>query len=297
MKVRWCRLAFAACAFLALSTAQAFATDTVTPPKPEPVVMVSAFHTTPATLTAGGRFKLEITLKEETGVDAPNLQVTLGSAAVTSTAGTVVSSATPDAIVVLGGNSRFITLLAGYAKKKLTFELVSNPQAPSGPYSIPITLQCDSPNGGRTVTMQSVGVMLTRTIVFDVGALTYPKLTTADTTFSMSVSVRNTNSFAISGVLLSFESSAAQWVSHETTVGLLEPGQSATFTATGIAGSAGEMPVTMAISYLDDYNQAKQIRRDISITVREKPAVPAAGARTSAQALILFLKALVGIGG
>lgn len=293
-------VAFAVAGLLLAVAPTYAATDTVAPLKPEPVLVVKSFKTNPVTLVVGARFKLELSLDNEVDVKADNVVITVGASAVATQAPSTTTSAAPGPnVVVLGSNTRFLgAISASETSHAVAFDLVSNPNGSPGPFSVPVTIQFDSPNGGRVTSVQSVGLMFTRTLVFDVGALTYPRQATAGVPFDLSVSVANTNDFAINGVALSFEATGVAWTSHETTVGVLEPGKTARLVARGAASVPGTLPVTMAISYKDDYNQLKQIKREITVLVLPKPAVaPVAAPRDPLAALWLFAKALVGIGG
>lgn len=275
------------------------ATDTPDPPKPEPVLVIRSFRTVPATLTVGNRFKLELVLENAVDVSAENLMVTVG--AVTGTANaTSTTSATPSGpdVVVLGSNSRFVGKLAGGTKNRVvSFDLVSNPQGSPGPFTLPVTLVYDSRNGGRLTSVQSVGLQFTRTLVFDVGALTYPKTAMQGKTFNISVDVRNTNSFPINGVELSFESTGCDWVSRETSVGTLLPGGTGQLIATAIPQAPGPLLITLHITYKDDYNNLKRIDREVTVDIKAKPVERKAVKRSAGTRVVLFMKALIGLGG
>lgn len=292
-----------AVALLLAGTPAFAATDTVVPPKPEAVLMVKSHKVQPQTLTVGARFKLELLIDNVVNVDAANVIITVGTstaASATTAATTSPTGETPN-VVVLGSNTRFLGTLAGNTTgRSITFDLVSSPSSAPGPYSLPVTIQFDSTNGGRITSVQSVGLAFVRTLVFDVGALSYPRSATVGQPFRVSVSVRNTNEFPINGVTLSFDATSATWVSSsETTVGMLEPGKGGTLDATGIPQVAGPLNVTMAISYKDDYNQTKEIRRDFAVPVTAKPLDADAGTsrRSPAELALLFFKSLIGIGG
>jgi hypothetical protein len=303
MKTGWRRVATAAAlaVLLALNAVPVYAdTTTVEPLKPEPVLVVRSFKTNPSSLSVGGRFKLELLLDDVVDVDADNVVVTVGASTASGSASSATSSTASGQVpevVVLGTNTRFVGTIVGKAtNKSVTFDLMSNPKGYPGPFSLPVTVEMDNPNGGRITSVQSVGLMFTRTLVFDVGALTYPREATAGAPFDLSVSVRNTNDFAINGVALSFDASGTTWTSKETTVGVLEPGAESKLVATGVAQSPGKLDVTMTISYKDDYNATKQIRRQIAITIVPKPAEVIPPPPPGLQ-LLLFLKALLGLGG
>lgn len=304
MTNRWRRAAAAVLLAALLAVAPpAFAapsTPTVEPPKPEPVLVVKSFKTTPASLTVGDKFKLEVLIDNVVNVDAENVVVTVGvSTASGSASNAATTSGTVPEVVVLGTNTRFIGTLTGKAtNKSIVFDLVSNPKGFPGPFSLPVTIQMDSPNGGRITSVQSVGLMFTRTLVFDVGSLTYPREVTTGKPYSVSVTVRNTNDFPVNGVALSFDSSSTTWTSHETTIGALAPGTEAKLVARGVPTTPGLFTVTMTISYKDDYNQTKRIERDITIFAKPKPAEePAAVRRSRSEEILLFFKALIGLGG
>jgi hypothetical protein len=303
MKTGRRRLATAAAcvALLAFTAVPVYAaTDTVVPTKPEPVLVVRSFKTSPPALTVGGRFKLDLILDSVVNVDADNVVVTLGASTAAGSASSATtgsaSGAVPE-VVVLGTNTRTLGTIAGKATNHaVSFDVMSNPKGFPGPYSLPVTIEMDNPNGGRITSVQSVGLMFTRTLVFDVGALTYPREATAGVPFDLSVSVRNTNDFPINGVALSFEATGTQWTSHETTVGVLDAGADGKLVATGVAPTAGPLVVTMTISYKDDYNTTKRIRREITILVVPKPAEEPARPSPGGQ-LLLFVKSLLGLGG
>lgn len=290
-------------AALLVIAAPAFAaTDTIVPPKPEAVLIVRSYKTQPPNLTVGARFKLELLIDNVVNVDAGNVVVTVGTSAAASAATAATSSPsgqTPD-VVVLGSNVRYLGAIAGSATgRSITFDLLSGPRSLPGPYSLPVTIQFDSTNGGRITSVQSVGLAFTRALVFDVGALSYPRSATVGQPFHVAVSVRNTNAFPINGVSVSFEATNATWVSsNETTVGVLEPGKEGSFDATGIPQVAGQMAMTLSITYKDDYNQTKQIRRDFAFPVSPKPPSQTAALENSPSLLLLLvIKALIGIGG
>ncbi len=287
-------------ALLAFAVSPAYATDTVSPMKPEPVLVLKSFKLTPASLSVGDRFKLELLLDDVVDVKAENVVVTLGASAASPSASAATSSSgTVPEVVVLGTNTRFLGTIAGMTtNRSVVFDLVSNPKGFPGPFSLPVTIQSDSPNGGRITSVQSVGLMFTRTLVFDVGSLTYPREVTAGKPFNVSVTVKNTNDFPVNGVALSFDSTAATWVSRETTIGVLEPGKEGRLVATAIAQEPGVFVVTMSIAYRDDYNQTKQIQREITLVAKPRPdEAPAERKRTSGDELVLFLMALLGLGG
>lgn len=290
----------AALAFVMLGTATAFAaTDTV---EPEPVIVLRTYRSIPGTLGVGAKFKLEIYLDNVVDVDADNLVVTAGLSAATGTTATPSAETRIPHVVVLGTNTRFVGTVVGNAKNKLVaFDLMCSPNSYPGPYSVPITVEYDNPNGGRTTTLQTVGLTFTRTLVFDVGALSYPRETTAGAPFKVSVSVKNTNDFPVDGVMLSFDATGTDWVTRETTIGVLAPGAIGKLDATGIAQTPGLLTVTMTLTYQDDYNVTKRITRDFVIRVGEKPATKAAdepvSGKTPGQRVVLFLRALLGLGG
>jgi hypothetical protein len=231
-----------------------------------------------------------------------NVVVTVGGSA-QATSGVMPQTNMPQ-VVVLGSNTRFLGTVSGEEKnRKVTFDLISNPKGGPGPFSLPVTIEYDSYNGGRGSVTQSVGLMLNRTLVFDVGQLTYPREATVSVPFKTSVTVQNTNEFPVNGVALTFSGMGVSWSSNETTVGTLDPGKSGKLEAVGIPQQAGPVVLTMVITYKDDYNQVKEIRRDITLQVKPKPVVvtkasafPARPATTGGL-VAMFLKALLGVGG
>jgi hypothetical protein len=265
----------------------------------QPVIVMRSWKTTPPTLSVGGRFRLELILDNVVDVDAVNTIVTVGAATITTS--TTGPSNAPE-IVALGSNTRYVGTLPGKTTgKSFAFDLVSNPKSVPGPFSLPVTIEWDGYGGIRNSVSRSIGLMLNRTLIFDVGALTYPKEATATVPFDVAVTVQNTNEFPVNGVALAFSSAEASWTSAETTVGVLEPGKSATLKATGVPMRAGVLPVAMIITYKDDYNQIKQIRRDFTITVQPAPEPEATETvrpqRTAGEAVALFFRSLLGLGG
>ena len=118
----------------------------------------------------------------------------------------------------------------------------------------------------------------------------------------MSVTVQNTNEFPVNGVALKFMATGVSWTSSEATVGTLDPGKTAKLDAVGMTDQPGSLVVTMIISYKDDYNQTKEIRRDLTIAVAAKPVaapepVRPARPKTTGGLVALFIKAMLGLGG
>jgi hypothetical protein len=268
--------------------------------EPDPVLVLQSYKTNPGYLSVGSRFKLEVSIDNVVDVQARNVVVTVAGSAM-ATSGIVPPTNSPQ-VVVLGSSTRYLGTVDGNEKnRRVTFDLISNPKGGPGPFTLPVTVEYDSNNGGRGVVTQAVGLMLTRTLVFDVGALTYPTETTAGVPFKTSVAVQNTNEFPVNGVALSFTGAGVTWSSNETTVGTLDPGKTGRLEATGIPEQAGNLLVTMVITYKDDYNQVKEIRRDLTIAVAARPVEkprPVSNRPTTTGGLVaLFVKALLGLGG
>jgi hypothetical protein len=286
-------------AMLLPSTPACAAESTVTP---EPILIVKSFATTPATLTVGQPFKLDLTLDNVAGVAAKNLVVSVGSVSITATSSlTTTSVSTGIDVVVLGSNTKFVgDMAAGAVGQAVAFDLTSSPRSSSGPCSVPILLTYDT-DAGRKSAAQTVGFVLTRSLVFDVAALEYPKWAIAGQQFDVAASVNNTNDFPVSGVAIAFRSDDATLSSAETTVGILEPGGSSALRAKVSSRKLGPLSVTLVISYKDDFGVPKQIRRPFAVRIdapkETSPSVTTSPSRTLRARVLAFLRAFVGLGG
>jgi hypothetical protein len=302
MRARW--LAWATPllvgATVLLTSAPAFAAESTA--APEPILIVKSFATTPATLTVGQPFKLDLAIDNVSSVLAENVVVSIGSTSLTATSSLVTTSGSVGSeVVVLGSNTKFVgDMDAGATDQTVTFDVTSPPRSSSGPCSMPIMLTYDTV-AGRKSTVQSVGFVLTRPLAFDVAALEYPKRAIAGQPFEVAASVNNTNDFAINGVAIAFRSEDATLASNESTVGTLAPGDTGNLRAKGSSRKLGALAITLVISYRDDFGQPKEIRRAFSVQIDAPPATPSVPPGTTSRSprarVLLFLSALLGLGG
>ena len=171
------------------------------------MIVVKSFKTNPAALRRSASSSSRCSLDNVVDVDADNVVVTLGAS---TAAGPRVRHDGLGERQHAGGRrprqQHAVRRDARRARRPTTASRstsMSNPKGFPGPFSLPVTIQFDNPNGGRITSVQSVGLMFTRNLVFDVGALSYPRERHGRARrSSVSVSVKNTNDFTINGVAL-----------------------------------------------------------------------------------------------
>jgi hypothetical protein len=274
------------------------------------VIVISSYAASPAEITVGSRFSLSVTLANMTSRRAEEVVVSLGESAAPTTggeaAGTGTTAAAGSDLVVLGtGNVKYLGTIAGKKSASVSFSLIASPKANPGVYSVPVTI---SSRGGGEVrsSTQTIGVLVRRSPIFEIGETTIPRSATAGQPFEATAEIVNDSGYAVRGIVYTIEGEPFDISKGRTAVGTLETGDSESVAAQCTPRVSGDATLTVVIAYRDDFNEVRTIRRDYPVKVKEpsseetsapKPAEPESGSKSFFEQVGSFFMGLLGLGG
>jgi hypothetical protein len=309
-----CTVLALVCAGAGPGAVAAAVTAPVTTPTPAPadaVLVISSYATSPTEVTVGSRFSLSLTLTNMTSRRADEVAVSLGegaAAAETSgeSAGTGAAAAAGSDLVVLGtGNVKYIGTIRGKRAASVSFSLIVSPKASPGVYNVPVTISSLNSGEVRSST-QTIGVLVRRTPVFEVGDTTIPRSAPAGQPFEATAEIVNDSGFAVRGIVYTIEGEAFDIEKGRTAVGTLETGDSESVTAQCTPRVSGDATLTIVIAYRDDFNEVRTIRRDYPVKAEEASSEPTAppapseestGSKSVFEQIGSFFMGFLGLGG
>jgi hypothetical protein len=302
------------CAGAGPGAVAAAVTVPVTTPTPAPadaVLVISSYATSPAEVTVGSRFSLSLTLTNMTSRRADEVAVSLGEGAAAAeaggeSAGTGAAAAAGSDLVVLGtGNVKYIGTIKGKKAASVTFSLIVSPKASPGVYNVPVTISSLNSGEVRSST-QTIGVLVRRNPIFEIGDTTIPRAAPAGQPFEATAEIVNDSGFAVRGIVYTIEGDKFDIGKGRTAVGTLETGDSESVTAQCTPRVSGDATLTIVIAYRDDFNEVRTIRRDYPVKVEEASSEPTAppapseestGSKSIFEQIGSFFMGLLGLGG
>jgi hypothetical protein len=287
------------------------ATPAVTAAPADAVLLISSYATSPGEVTVGSRFSLSVTVANVTSRKAEDVVVSLGEGAASAetggeSAGTGAAAAAGSDLVVLGtGNVKYIGTISGKRAASVSFSFIASPKANPGVYAVPVTISSRNAGEVRSST-QTIGILVRRSPIFEVGETKIPSTATAGEPFEATAEILNDSGFQARGVVYSIEGSAFDIAKGRTAVGTLETGDSESVTAQCTPRVSGDATLTLVIAYRDDFNEVRTIRKDYPVKVAErsseatsapKPAEPDTGSKSLFEQIGSFFMGLLGLGG
>jgi hypothetical protein len=236
-----------------------------------PLLLVS-HSTKPEQITPGEEFTLTLKIKNEGSVAANNVTVSLelGDSFLASTeqkksaksigAGIPISPIDASSLRYLGG-------IGPGGEKKVTFKMVASGDALSRAYNLPVVLHYQGENNQPGSSKQTIGLVIVRKPDIRVIGLSYPKTVIAGRKFKVLVDIVNAGGFSVNGVSVSLESQMLKISDGNLFIGTLEPGDSDSIEAKALADTAGKKPMTVKVSYKDDFNRTQTLKQKVEIKV------------------------------
>jgi hypothetical protein len=274
------------------------------------VLVISSYATSPAEVTVGSRFSLSVTLTNMTSRKAEEVVVSLGEGATAGATGAEAAAAAATAagsdLVVLGtGNVKFLGTVAGKRSASVSFSLIASPKAAPGVYSVPVTISARNAGEVRSST-QTIGILVRRSPIFEFGETSVPRKATAGEPFEATAEIVNDSGYAVRGIVYTIEGDAFDITKGRTAAGTLETGDSESVAAQCTPRVSGEATLTVVISYRDDFNEVRTLRRDYPLKVSEPssegtspptPTEPTSDSKSVFEQIGSFFMGLLGLGG
>ncbi|MDO8915266.1 MAG: hypothetical protein Q7W16_04205 [Coriobacteriia bacterium] len=274
------------------------------------VLVISSYATSPAEVTVGSRFSLSVTLTNMTSRKAEEVVVSLGEGATAAATGAEAAAGAAAAagsdLVVLGtGNVKFIGTVAGKRSASVSFSLIASPKAAPGVYSVPVTISARNAGEVRSST-QTIGILIRRSPIFEFGETSVPRKATAGEPFEATAEIVNDSGYAVRGIVYTIEGDAFDITKGRTAAGTLETGDSESVAAQCTPRVSGDATLTVVISYRDDFNEVRTLRRDYPVKVGEpssegtsapKPVEPTSESKSVFEQIGSFFMGLLGLGG
>jgi len=237
-------------------------------PKPAPVLVVRSYQTSVDRLLVGTAFDLTITVYNATQRRADNVVVSLGQS---SSAAAAAGGATAGGLTVLGtGNAKYLGTVRGQTEDDVTFEVIAGPGTTPGALTVPVTVSFEY-QGVRQEVAYTIGLLVQRDAVLTVVTAELPESVMQGTSFDASFEVGNASGFALSGVTLSVEASAAVVTDSSAFLGTMDAASTEAIDVSITPNTAGPLDVTLVVTYQDDFGRPQVFRESRSVTVNAAP--------------------------
>jgi len=273
--------------------------DTPAASTPAPVIVVTSYTASVDRITPGTSFDLTLTLHNATNRRADNVVIVLGSAGGSADA---ASAAAVGGLTVLEtGNAKFVGTLKGERETSVSFRVIASPGTSPGALNIPVTVSFEH-DGARQDVSYTVGLLIEREPALSLVTAQLPESVVAGEPFVASFELANASDFALTGVTLSVEASAAAVSDGTIFLGSMDAAITEIIDATITAEQAGDLDVAVILTYRDDFGRQQTFRETRTITVTAQPEIteepPGEPADETDEGnwITRFFKALFGLG-
>ena len=224
----------------------------------QPLVLLTAYHTQPETLSPGDTFILQMEITNVGRSQAQQVLVTLG--------GEDGSGLQPFAIIG-AGNIQYVAGLGAGDTLTLERQFLLDGTANSGVYNLPVTLTYNSPGGTQLTENQVLNLLASRRprIQIDFYRTVEPGL--VDQQMELPIELVNIGRTLVNISTIEVSSAQLEIVEGSAFIGALDGGTSGSFDAIVIPIQGGAIPVEVQVHYLDDFNQPQVISETLTIGV------------------------------
>ncbi len=251
---------------------------------PRAQMVVSGYQTDVDPLQPGSVFNLRLDIRN-VGLDtARSLSVVIGggvSGDSTSLDGTPVpgggsgSAADVSVFAPLGSsNLQYVGDVTPGGSLNMDFKLIVNVSANPGAYALKLSLVYIDGKGRRIVDDQVITLLVYQIPQVEVSFYRDPGVVMAMQPNSLPLQVVNLGrKSTVLGNMTVTTSSGAELMNNTSLVGTLDAGGYFPLDVMLIPNEPGEVELKVLINYTDDFNQARQIEKTITVTVAEAPPV------------------------
>lgn len=260
----------------------------------QPIVLLSAYHTRPESLSPGEVFTLVLEFTNAGDSEAQQLQITLGGE---SSGGIQIFA------ILDSGNVKLVSRLAAGESIQLEQRFILDGSASAGVYVLPVTLEYDSPARERRTEKPVLNLLVNRRPQIQVDfyrevepGLPGQPLELPIELVNIGRSSVNVSTAEVSGDDLEISRGTAF-------IGVLDGGTTASLDAVVVPQVSGSLPVLVYIHYLDDFNQSQVITQTLTIEVEAPQPTPQARDAESVQDgggvlgwVVKIVRGLLGLG-
>ena len=260
-------------------TPAAFASRTPTPGY-RPQLLVQAYETDPESLAPGTRFTLNLTIVNVGESPARRITMVLGGGTSSGPGQGTPGADTSGGLSGSGGdftnfapvgssNVQFLGDLPAATAFEATQEMIVNGAAQAGAYTLRISLIYTDPRGNTLTDDQVITLLVFSQPILEISFYRPPDPLFAGEPGSLPIQLVNIgrNSAVLGNMEVSAE--GAEMSNNVVLVGWLDPGNFYPLDALVVPFEPGPLEVTVAVSYLDDFNQPQEFTRTLSVEVME----------------------------
>lgn len=268
-----------------------------------PIIVLTAYATDPEQLSPGDTFTLHMTVDNVGKLAADQLLITLG--------GAEGASLKPFALLD-SGNVKYAATLASQDTLEIEQRFIVDGAANSGVYNLPIKLDYDDADDGSSTTeskhhteTQVINLRISRRPQFQVSFYKPVAPIEVGQTATLPVEVVNIGRSQINVSTLEISAPDLDLSTSSAFIGALDAGTSGTLDSEATPRNTGNLPVTVTIHYLDDFNRPQEYTATLTVEVVQAQATPVPSETTPAQSpapsdegneVVRFFKALFGLG-
>jgi hypothetical protein len=256
-----------------------FASRTPTPGY-RPQLLVQGYQTDPEVLSPGTRFTLRMTIVNVGETPARRITMILGGGTIGGADLGTPGAGNPGGLSGSGGdfsnfapvgssNVQFLGDLPATTALQASQEMIVNGSTAAGAYALRVSLIYTDPRGNSLTDDQVISLLVLSQPILDISFYRPPDPLLAGETGTLPIQLVNIG--RSSAVLGNMEITAegAELSNNVTLVGWLDPGNFYPLDALVTPFEPGPLEVTVAIHYLDDFNQPRTFTRTLTVDVME----------------------------
>lgn len=267
----------------------------------KPIILIKKYQTEPKEILPGDKFKLILTLKNESEYSAENILTSLGNAS-ESSSGDPQSSSIKDGIsLVNSSNLKIIKKLLSQKEQTIFFELISNPKA-SNIFNLEIKNSFENEQKDPFSSSQTISLPILKKAQLKITTLNYPENIVKGEEFILSADVLNNNDFILKLISLELEGEDFEISKQGGIIASLDPAMEDNLEIKVKINEQGEKNGKIIIKFKNDLGKEEVLEKEIKIKVEpEKQAEPEAQPKEPEkksfwQKISKFFKALIGLG-
>lgn len=276
-------------------------TPTPTAGAAQPLLLLTTYTVEPeAALEPGHAFDLLLTITNAGDVAADAVIMRLGGEG---------GRELEPFILLDSGNVRFLETVAAGQTLQVAQKMMVAGTAAAGVYTLPIDLTYRDGEGRERQDNQIINLLVQRTPLLQVNFYRAPGTGMVGQPLNLPVEVVNIGRTLINVSNVTLSNPDVVIENNSVYIGPLDGGTSGSLDGLVVPTSGGELPITVTVHYLDDFNQPQQRETILTVMVNEPagppggPAQPAADVDRSNDApegffslLWRFLKGILGLG-
>lgn len=275
-------------------------TPTPTPGAAQPLILLTTYAIEPATsLQPGSLFDLVLTLSNPGEVAADTVMVRLGGQG---------GQALEPFVLLNSGNVRFLETVAPGQTVQVTQQMMVVGTAAAGVYTLPIDFIYRDGQGEEQTESQVINLMVERAPLLQVNFYRPPELGRVGQPLNLPVEVVNIGRSLINVSNITLSNPDTPIENNSVYIGPLDGGTSGSLDGLIVPTGGGELPITITINYLDEFNQPQQYETTLTVMVEEPTPRPDAPVETAVDAtadsesegflalLWRFIRGILGLG-